>query len=228
MNIAIIPARGGSKRIPKKNIKEFAGKPLIAYSIEIAKNSNLFDRVIVSTDDDEIANISKKYGAETPFIRPVELSDDYTGTHPVIDHAVRWIMNSGDTVTNVCCIYATAPLIIQEDLKKGKEILETGKWSSVVAAAEYPSPIFRSFKYSKNGGIKMFFPEHYKTRSQDLPAAMYDAGLFYWAKSEDCLLPPKGFSEDSTVILIPSWRVQDIDTIDDWRRAEMIYKFLHK
>lgn len=228
MNVAIIPARGGSKRIPRKNILPFCGKPIIAHSIETAIVSGLFDKVIVSTDDDEIANVSRNHGAEVPFVRPVELADDHAGTHPVIDHAVRWLVDNGNVIDNVCCLYATAPLIVQDDLSKALELLETGKWESVVAAAEFSSPIFRAFQYAESGGIKMIFPEHYNSRSQDLPMAMYDAGLFYWATANNCMTPPKGFSECSTVIKIPSWRVQDIDTLDDWKRAEVIFKLMQE
>ena len=226
MNIAIIPGRGGSKRIPRKNILPFCGKPIIAHSIETAITSGLFNKVIVSTDDDEIAEVSIRYGAEVPFVRPAELADDHTGTHPVIDHAVRWLIDRGDHVDNVCCLYATAPLVIQDDLRRALEILETGKWESVLAAGEYSSPIFRAFKSTENGGIEMFFPEHYSTRSQDLPVAMYDAGQFYWATADSCITPPKGFHDKSTVITIPSWRAQDIDTFEDWKRAEVIFQMM--
>jgi pseudaminic acid cytidylyltransferase len=223
MIVAIIPARGGSKRIPKKNIRDFLGKPMIAYSIEIAIQSGLFDKIVVSTDDEEVANTAKAYGAEVPFIRPAELSDDFSGTHEVIGHAVQFLINSGVNVELACCIYATAPLIQQEDLKKGLQLFRQGRWDSVFAATEFSYPIFRSFQLDQNNGLKMFFPEHYQSRSQDLPTAIHDAGQFYWARIETWLKPPKPYSSASTVVLLPNWRVQDIDTIDDWKRAEMIY-----
>jgi len=228
MNVAIIPARGGSKRIPKKNILPFCGKPIIAYSIETAILSGLFEKVIVSTDDEAIAKISKKYGAEVPFMRSEKLSGDFVGTHEVVGDAVDFLIKSGVNVEYACCIYATAPLILQEDLKKGFQILKEGAWETVFAATEFTYPIFRSFQYSESGGLEMFFPEHYLTRSQDLPTAMYDAGQFYWSDSETWMKPSQGFSESSTVITLPSWRVQDIDTPDDWKRAENIYQSLIK
>jgi len=223
MKVAIIPARGGSKRIPKKNIKNFVGKPMIAYSIEAAIQSKIFDKVVVSTDDYEIAKISQEYGAEVPFMRPTELSDDFSGTHEVIGHAVQFLINSGVNVTCACCIYATAPLIQLQDLREAFQLFRQGKWDSVFAATEFSYPIFRSFQLDKNNGLEMFFPEHYKSRSQDLPTAIHDAGQFYWANAKTWMGEPKGFSSSSTVILLPSWRVQDIDTLDDWKRAEIIY-----
>ena len=225
MNVAIIPARGGSKRIPRKNILHFCGKPIIAYSIEVAISSGLFDKVIVSTDDEEIANVAKEYGAEVPFVRSADLSDDFTGTHEVIGHAVEFLIDSGINIEYACCIYATAPLILQEDLIKAFELLKEGKWESVFAATEFSYPIFRSFQFNKNGGLEMFYPEHYPTRSQDLPTAMHDAGQFYWSDAKTWMEPAKGFSEKSTVVLLPNWRVQDIDTLDDWKRAESIYQY---
>jgi pseudaminic acid cytidylyltransferase len=224
MNVAIIPARGGSRRIPKKNILPFCGKPMIAHSIETALSSGLFERVIVSTDNEEIGEISELYGAEVPFMRSAELSNDFIGTHEVTGDAVKFLVNSGVDVKYACCIYATAPLIQLEDLKKGYHLLKEGNWTNVFAATEFSYPIFRSFQYSENGGLEMFFPEHYPSRSQDLPTAMHDAGQFYWSNAETWMQPPKGFNKSSTVVLLPNWRVQDIDTIDDWKRAENIYR----
>jgi len=226
MNIAIIPARGGSKRIPKKNIREFLGRPVISYSIEIANKSGLFERIIVSTDNDEIAEIAIKNGAEVPFKRPKNLSDDHTSTHDVISHAVNWLINLGVKMDYVCSIYPAAPLIQQEDLVKGLELISKGNWESVFAATNFSYPIFRSFHYDKNGGLKMFFPEFYHSRSQDLKEALHDAGQFYWAKPEVWMMPSKAYNEKSTVVLLPNWRVQDIDNLDDWKRAELIYKYL--
>jgi len=224
MNVAIIPARGGSKRIPKKNIKDFHGKPIIAYSIERAIQSKLFDKVIVSTDNDEIAKVAIKYGAEVPFIRPKKLSDDFTGTHEVIGHAVRWLEDNGIKIDYACCLYATAPLIQIKDLVKGFDLIRTGKWESVIAATNFSYPIFRSFEKLPNGGLRMFFPEHYDTRSQDLPEAYHDAGQFYWASSRVWIGKPIGFSENSTIVKLPNYLVQDIDTMDDWARVEGIYQ----
>jgi pseudaminic acid cytidylyltransferase len=226
MNVAIIPARGGSKRIPKKNIKDFLGKPIIAYSIEYAMDSNLFDRVIVSTDDDEIAQVAMEYGAEVPFIRSKKLSDDLTGTHEVIGHAVRWLEDNGNKIDYVCCLYATAPLIQIKDLVKGFDLIRTGKWESIIAATSFSYTIFRSFEILPNGGLRMFFPEKYASRSQDLPEAYHDAGQFYWASAEVWKDKPNGFSKNSTIVELSNHSVQDIDTISDWIHAEDLFKLL--
>jgi pseudaminic acid cytidylyltransferase len=227
-NIAIIPARGGSKRIPKKNIKDFLGKPIIAYSIQLAVSSKLFDKVIVSTDDEEIKEVAIKYSAEVPFIRPKEISDDFTGTHEVIGHAVKWLEDNNEKLDYVCCIYPTAPLIQKDDLIKAYKIIKTGKWNSVMAATNFSYPIFRSFENLPNGGLKMFFPEHYSSRSQDLPEAYHDAGQFYWAKPEIWKEKPKGYDDKTSLIKIPNFRVKDVDTFDDWDSLEIIYKLLDK
>lgn len=227
MKVAVIPARGGSKRIPRKNILPFAGKPLIAHSIAAVREAGVFDRIVVSTDDAEIAAIATQFGAEVPFMRPKELSDDHTGTHEVIAHAVRWLLEHETPVTHVCCVYATAPLLQSDDIKRGLNILESGQWRSVVAATTFPYPIFRSFQRTASGGLRMVFPEHYSTRSQDLPEVLHDAGQFYWATVEACLAPPEGFSERTTVVLLPRWRVQDIDTPEDWARVQTIWEAIH-
>ena len=222
MNIAIIPARGGSKRIPRKNIKTFCGKPMIAWSIEAAKEANLFDRIIVSTDDEEIAKVAKKWGAEVPFMRPAELSNDFAGTTEVITHATKWAQDQGWPLEAVCCIYATAPFVRQNDLQRGLDALRSGPWAYAFTAAEYAAPVFRSFKQVESGGIEMFFPEHFSTRSQDLPMALHDAGQFYWGRPNAWLSGARIFDRHSTPVFIPGWRVQDIDTLDDWVRAEMM------
>ena len=228
MKVAIIPARGGSKRIPKKNIKNFLGKPIISYSIETAINTNLFDKVIVSTDSDEIAKVAIKYGAETPFVRPKKFADDFTGTHEVIRHAVNWLENKGEKIDYICCIYPTAPLIEKNDILRGFDLIKSGKWDSIMAATNFSYPIFRSFKKLTNGGLKMIFPEHYKSRSQDLPNVYHDAGLFYWAKPEIWKKKSQGYNEKNSIVEIPNHRVQDIDTFEDWEKAELIYKILRK
>jgi pseudaminic acid cytidylyltransferase len=222
MKIAVIPARGGSKRIPRKNIKPFRGKPMIAWSIEAAKRSRLFDRVLVSTDDAEIADVARQYGAETPFVRPADLSDDHTGTTEVIAHATRWAQDQGWPLTAVCCIYATAPFVRVEDLERGFQALERGNWAFAFTATDYAAPIFRSFKRNERGGVEMFYPEHFKTRSQDLPAALHDAGQFYWGRPEAWTQGKRIFDGHSFALVVPRWRVQDIDTEDDWSRAELV------
>lgn len=224
MIVAVIPARGGSKRIPKKNIKEFFGKPIISYSIRAAIDSQLFDKVIVSTDCENIAQVAIKYGAEVPFMRPEELSGDFLGTHEVVGHALKWLEDFGDAVDFACCIYATAPMIQGTDLIKGYDLIKTEKWKAVIAATKYSYPVFRSFKKLPNGGLEMVFPEHYNSRSQDLPEVYHDAGQFYWAKAQEWKNKPDGFSENNTIIELPNYLVQDIDTIEDWNRAEKIYE----
>ena len=228
MNVAIIPARGGSRRIPRKNIKDFLGKPIMAYSIENAINSGLFDKVIVSTDDDEIAQVAVEYGAEVPFVRPKNLSDDFSGTHEVIGHAVQWLECHGVAVEYACCIYATAPFIKARDLIAGFNLIKTEKWESIIAATNYSYPVFRSFKQTSGGGLKMLFPEHYSSRSQDFPEIYHDAGQFYWAKAETWKSPPAGFNEKCSIVEIPNYRVRDIDNNDDWIEAEFIYQSIEK
>lgn len=224
-NIAIIPARGGSKRIPRKNIKDFFGKPLIAYSIEAALSSNLFEKVIVSTDDKEIANIAEIYGAEVPFIRPKELSDDYTGTEAVRDHTLKYLQDKGENYDYCCMIYATAPLLQKKYLVEGYEKLINTNAINTFGVATMPFPIQRAFKINKNDRCEMFTPEFYMSRSQDLEESYQDAGQFYWTK-----LNGKSnkimFSDESIPIIIPRHLVQDIDTIEDWNRVELLYQIL--
>ncbi len=228
MKMAVIPARGGSKRIPRKNIKPFCGKPMIAWSIEAAKSSGLFERVIVSTDDAEIAEVAKSWGAEVPFMRPEELSNDHAGTTPVIAHATQWALDQGFAVDAVCCIYATAPFVQIDDLKRGWEALNSGNWFYAFTVTDFAAPIFRSFKQTADGGIEMLFPEYYSSRSQDLPIALHDAGQFYWGRPESWIKGKTIFAQQSIPIVIPRWRVQDIDNQDDWLRAELIFDQLKK
>ena len=223
--VAIIPARGGSKRIPKKNIKDFYGKPLIAYSIEVALNSNLFEKVIVTTDDEEIASISKSYGAEVPFLRPKEISDDFTGTEDVINHTLDYLIDNSERYDYACTIYATAPLLQAQYLKEGFEKLKDSDATNAFSATSMSFPIQRTFKLTCNGRCKMFSPQHYMTRSQDLEEAYQDAGQFYWRrldKESDEIM----FGSDSIPIILPRYLVQDIDTLEDWKRAEVMYKVL--
>lgn len=222
MKIAVIPARGGSKRILRKNIKLFCGKPIMAWSIEAAKASRLFDHIIVSTDDREIAEVANQWGAEVPFMRPSVLADDYAGTGPVIAHATQWALDQGYDVSAVCCIYATAPFIRAEDLMQGLNLLQSGAWDYAFTVTDFAAPIFRSFRKSCEGGIEMFFPEHFATRSQDLPTAFHDAGQFYWGRTVAWLEGRRVFDRCSIPLLMPRWRVQDIDTTDDWERAEIV------
>jgi pseudaminic acid cytidylyltransferase len=226
MKIAVIPARGGSKRIPRKNILSFCGKPIIAWSIRAAKSSGLFDRVIVSTDDAEIADVARLWGAETPFVRPPELSDDYVETAAVISHATKWALEQNLKLEAVCCIYATAPLIRAEDLRVGLNALRSGNWDFAFSVTEFAAPIFRALKESTNGGIEMFFPDYLATRSQDLPVAFHDAGQFYWGRPRAWTEGKKIFQQNSVPVKLPRWRVQDIDNWDDWLRAELLFNQL--
>ena len=226
MNIAVIPARGGSKRIPRKNIKLFAGKPMIEHSIQVAIESKVFDKIIVSTDDHEIAEVAKSCGAEVPFFRPEKLSDDYATTTEVISHAIEYFKGNGLQLKAVCCIYATAPFIQVEDLKKAESIFRTGNWQYVFSATSFGFPIFRSIKKNENGSVEMFYPEYFNTRSQDLPEAYHDAGQFYWGKPEAWLEGKRIFDTWSTIVQLPRWRVQDIDTMEDWERAEKLYRIM--
>lgn len=224
-SIAIIPARGGSKRIPKKNIKDFHGKPLIAYSIEVALKSKLFEKVVVSTDDEEIAEISKKYGAQVPFLRPKELSDDFTGTGEVIKHALDYFKENGEVYDYCCTIYATAPLLQEKYLVEGFEKLKSSDASLSFSVTSMPFPIQRTFKITENGRCEMFWPENFMKRSQDLEEAYQDAGQFYWENLKNPLIEIP-FGKDSIPIILPRYLVQDIDTLEDLTRAEYIYSAL--
>lgn len=228
MNIAIIPARGGSKRIPRKNIKNFHGKPLIAYSIEAARKSNCFDRIIVSTDDLEIAEIAKSYGAEVPFLRPEEIADDFATTLDVMKHAVSWCQENEMCVVNVCCIYATAPFLLPLYIQQGLKSLTTNSVKYAFSATSFPFPIQRAIKLGQNDQVNMFQPEHLNTRSQDLEEAYHDAGQFYWGTAEAFLEKAAFFAEHSIAIKLPRKRVQDIDTPEDWELAELLYNVLNK
>lgn len=225
-SIAIIPARGGSKRIPRKNIKNFFGKPLLTYSIEVALASNLFDKVVVSTDDEEIASIAKGYGAEVPFLRPKELSDDFTGTADVANHTIEYLASIGEYYEFACTIYATAPLLQKEYLLEGYEKLKNSDAINAFSVTSMPFPIQRTFRVD-GGRCEMFTPEHYMSRSQDLEEAYQDAGQFYWTKigkKSNAIM----FGRDSIPIILPRYLVQDIDTLEDWERAEYMYQALNQ
>ncbi|QIR75949.1 pseudaminic acid cytidylyltransferase [Sulfurospirillum diekertiae] len=227
MRLAIIPARGGSKRIPRKNIKEFCGKPMIAYSIEAAQKSGCFDKIIVSTDDEEIAALAHTLGAEVPFMRPKELSDDHTGTIPVIAHAIRETCHKElSQLDAICCIYATAPFVQAMFIKEAYEKLKRTKASYAFSATSFPFPIQRAIRLTKEDRVEMFSPEHFNTRSQDLEEAYHDAGQFYWGTPEAWLEGKIIFAPHSTAVLLPRHLVQDIDTPEDWMRAEFMFKAL--
>ena len=222
--VAIIPARGGSKRILNKNIKNFFGKPIISYSIENAKNSNLFNRIIVSTDSLEIKKIAEACGAEVPFIRPEHLSDDHATTNSVIEHCLDWLKEQGGVYDYCCTIYATAPLLKTQYLINGFDKLVNSDAKNSFSATEMPFPIQRCFKIVQEDRCQMFSPENYKTRSQDLETAYQDAGQFYWTNLNKKVYNEIMFSEISIPIILPRHLVQDIDTLNDWKMAELMYK----
>ena len=220
MVIAIIPARGGSKRITKKNIKSFAGQPIISYSIKAAKTAGLFDRIIVSTDSEEIAEVAKSCGAEVPFMRPAELADDFSVTVSVLLHALKWLSEHGFTADYFCCIYATAPFIQPGHIIEGFSLLKKRNVATAFSVTTFPYPIFRALKIGEDGCIEMFWPEHENSRSNDLPEAYHDAGQFYWGNTKRFLTEKKLFSSDSAPVILPRYLVQDIDTLEDWETAE--------
>ncbi len=226
MIVAVIIARGGSKRIPGKNIKVFSGKPMLAWPILAAKSAAVFDRIIVSTDSPEIASVAKEWGAEVPFMRPAELSDDYTPTAPVFLHALHALSVEGPRIEYACCLYPTAPFLLPEHLRQGlKELLGT-KAPSAVSVTTFDFPILRGFKRCEDGSLAFNWPEYEYTRSQDLPEFYHDAGQFYWVKtlrffeSEHLIMP------GTRPVLLPRKRVQDLDTPEDWEVAELMAQVL--
>lgn len=225
-NVALIPARGGSKRIPQKNIREFAGRPIIAYSIAAAQGSGLFDRIIVSTDDPHIMQTARAHGAEAPFTRPAELATDTASTDAVVLHALDWLEREDSAPTYVCCLYATAPFVRASDLIRGYRILQRLAAVTAFSVTSFGHPILRALKVSPNGFLDMFWPENRTVRSQDLPQAWHDAGQFYWIDVARYRIAPRLFSDRSAPVPLPRHRVQDIDTEEDWRRAEVLYAVL--
>lgn len=227
MNIAIIPARGGSKRIPKKNIKDFCGKPMISWAISAAIASNLFDEIVVSTDDNDIRMVALKYGAKVPFIRPLELSDDLTPTVPVIAHAVHQCEELGWKIENVCCIYPCAPFAQPDDLRRALSILLDQNAQFVFPVAEYSHPVQRSMRQVSSGLMEFLMPEFELTRTQDLELLYHDAAQFYWGTKKAWLQKLRMHS-GGIGMPIPKWRVIDIDTNEDWMRAEMLHPAFNK
>jgi pseudaminic acid cytidylyltransferase len=221
MNLAVIPARGGSKRIPRKNIKKFRGQPMIAYAITAAKESGLFNYIVVSTDDEEIATVAKEWGAHTPFVRPTELSDDHTSTVPVVAHAIQTCQGMGWQFANVCCIYPTVPFIQTEDLKGSHELLKKGAADYCFPVSEYPSAIQRALRLTSQGRLQSIYPEYESVRTQDLESAYFDAGQFYWGKKQ-AWMTSRSIHNSAIGYPIPYWRVVDIDSPTDWQRAELM------
>jgi len=228
MNLCVIPARGGSKRIPRKNIKVFCGKPLIVWSIEKAIESKCFEEIIVSTDDLEIADLAKTYGVKAPFIRPEALSNDFTETSKVISHAIKWQIENSELPSKVCCIYASAPFIQTKDLRYGLKLLQDNDVDYVFPITSYAYPVQRSLRITSERRIEMFQPEHHNSRSQDLEEAWHDAGQFYWGKVSAWLDEKPIISKNTIPMYLPRYRVHDIDTNEDWQAAELMFKTIYK
>jgi pseudaminic acid cytidylyltransferase len=226
VKLAVIPARGGSKRIPRKNIRHFAGQPIIGYSIRAAVRSGLFDQVIVSTDDAEIAEVARALGASTPFTRPAALADDHTGTNAVVRHAIEWHLRQGQHFTHACCIYATAPFIHERFLHEGLQRLLDSGLEFAFSVTSFAFPVQRALTISADGTVAPMHPQFASTRSQDLPEAFHDAGQFYWGRSEAFSRDVPLYSPASVAVPLPRHLVQDIDTLEDWERAEYMYRAL--
>lgn len=227
MNIAIIPARGGSKRIARKNIKMFDGIPMIAHAIRAARKSALFDYVMVSTDDAEISQVALQFGAEVPFVRPVELANDHTPTVPVVAHAIDSCRSLGLSFEYVCCIYPAVPFLLKEDLKGALQLLQDSRADYSFPVTEFPSAIQRALARNSDSTMRPLYPQYETTRTQDLEPTFYDAGQFYWGRAETWGRNMHLHS-GSAGYVIPNWRVIDIDTLDDWRRAELMFQALCK
>ena len=225
MNIvALIPARAGSKRIPGKNIRPFAGRPVIAYSIKAAEDSGLFSRIMVSTDSPQIAKVAQSYGAQVPFLRPSRLADDVTPTADVVLHALNWLKKNESLPEYLCCIYATAPFLQPDYLKTGFERLcRDHDATTAFSVTSFAYPIFRALDIDDKGRLKMFWPEHRDTRSNDLPEAYHDAGQFYWVRTRSFLKEKTLFSNGAVSVKLPRYLVQDIDTPEDWKTAEYMF-----
>ncbi len=224
--LAIITARGGSKRIPRKNIRNFLGKPIIAYSIESAIKSGVFDEIMVSTDDDEIAEIAEKFGAKVPFKRSEATSNDTATTTDVIIEVLNEYKKRGFNFDYACCIYPTAPFITPETIKTGfNKMLET-QTEAAFPVVKYSYPVQRALEVDKDGKLSMIYPEHSRSRSQDLTPRYHDAGQFYWFKTSAITPNMELLKMKASPIIIPETQVQDIDTEEDWVIAEMKYKFM--
>ena len=223
MRIAIIPARGGSKRIPRKNVREFHGKPIIAYSIETALKSKLFDIVMVSTDDQEIANLAKSIGAEVPFLRSVKNSDDFATTSDVLAEVIEYYKEQGTDLMNVCCIYPTSPLINAADLKEAHNKFNEGEFDVLMSSVEYSFPIQRAFHLNGSNEIQLIQPEYIHSRSQDLKSSFHDAGAFYFFRVDPFMQHRTLWQGRIGAFVMPESKVQDIDCLEDWKIAEAKY-----
>jgi len=226
MKICVIPARGGSKRIPRKNIRNFCGKPMLAWAIGHALQSELFDKVIVSTDDEDVADVARAAGAETPFLRPAVLADDLTPTIPVIAHAVEACQENGWCIEYACCIYPCVPFLETSDLTAAFTLLQRYDTSFVYPVTDYAHPIQRAMRRLPTGQMQLLQPEHELTRTQDLEKTYHDTGQFYWGRANSWTAHTMIHSA-GTGLIIPNWRVVDIDNDDDWKRAELLHKVIN-
>jgi N-acylneuraminate cytidylyltransferase len=226
-NIAIIPARSESKRIPKKNIKNFLGKPIIAYSIEAAIQSNLFSEIMVSTDDIVIADIAKQYGAKVPFFRSSQTANDYATIGDVVEEVLIQYQNLGYYFDNVCCLLATAPFITPKRIIEAYEMLQKQNYEAVFPVVRFSYPIQRALKIV-DGKVLMFQPEHFAKRSQDLEPAYHDSGQFYWMRVDEFMKQKRFFAQNAGAIILPEIEAQDIDTEEDWILAEIKYKIINE
>lgn len=227
MKLAIIPARGGSKRIPGKNSKMFCGKPMIAWAVDHASESKIFDKVIVSTDDEHIAKVARAFGADTPFVRPAELADDLTPTVPVIAHAVEACEAMGWDIDYACCIYPCVPFLESSDLVHALALMQESAANFAYPVTEYVHPIQRAMRRLPTGQMEFFQPEHELTRTQDLEKSYHDAGQFYWGKASAWKARMRMHTA-GVGLVIPNWRVVDIDNADDWKRAELLYEVFRR
>ncbi len=226
-NIAIIPARGGSKRLPNKNIKSFLGKPIIAYSIEAAINSNLFEEIMVSTDNEQIAQIAIKYGASVPFLRSEKTSNDFATIGEVVEEVLLMYQNQHKFFDHLCCILATAPFIKVKHINEAYQLMIKHKYDSVFPIVRFSYPIQRALRL-QNGKVSMFYPENFSKRSQDLEQAYHDSGQFYWMKVDEFLKQKRFFANNSGAIILSEFETQDIDNEEDWKIAELKYQWLKK
>ena len=226
MRLAVIPARGGSKRIPGKNIRLFAGKPVMSYSIKAALESGCFDEVVVSTDDEAIAAIARDYGATTPFKRPPALADDHTVLAEVITHAIDWYQAQGHEVSLACCVFATAPFISAADLKAGQDALISKGMRFALSVTSFAFAVQRALMLSDEGTVNAMYPQYRLTRSQDLDEGWHDAGQFCWGTAAAFIQKLPVFAPHTVAVKLPRHRVQDLDTLEDWHRAELMYQVL--
>jgi pseudaminic acid cytidylyltransferase len=229
VSVALVPARGGSRRIPRKNVRLFRGVPLLARTVTMLVEAGLFDRVVVSTDDDEIAAIAADAGAEVPFVRPAELAGDHAGTREVVVHAIEALeATDGTAIGEVCVVYPAAVFTTADDLRTSLERLRASDAEFVMSASTFPAPIQRAFRRTADGHLEMLWPEHASTRSQDLEECYHDAGQFYWGRRDAWLSAGSVLTARTLLHVLPRWRVQDIDTPEDWTRGELLHEIIER